>query len=128
MQKDILLPDEKIINFRKPSILGESKFWLGAIVLALSVVTFVVFSVLYPQYNSTLSNLYGYLRPASVDLIIIFPRPSSLSIMPTSTATSEIMRGRTIFASLISTPCWYIIRLFVIVNSLKYISNSAYNR
>lgn len=65
MQKDILLPDEKIINFRKPSILGESKFWLGAIVLALSLVTFVVFSVLYPQYNSTLSNLYGYLRLTS---------------------------------------------------------------
>ncbi len=62
MRNDILLPDEKIINYRKPSILGESKFWLGSIILALSLVTFVIFSLSYPQYNSTLSNLYGYLH------------------------------------------------------------------
>ncbi len=59
MQNSILMPDEKIINYRKPSILGEQKFWLGAIILAFSLVCFVIFSILYPQYNSTLSNIHN---------------------------------------------------------------------
>lgn len=52
MQKESLLSGEKIISSRKMSMLVESSFWIGAIFLALSVVSFLILSFVFKGFLS----------------------------------------------------------------------------
>ena len=55
-----MLEDEKATISIKPSILGEHSFWLGASLLILSVVVFVLMSLLFPKYDLSFSTLLSY--------------------------------------------------------------------
>ncbi|MCL5009515.1 MAG: PH domain-containing protein [Candidatus Parvarchaeota archaeon] len=52
MDKDVMLPDEKTISYRKSSVLIERSFWIGAAMLVLSIISFVVLSDVFKGFLS----------------------------------------------------------------------------
>jgi hypothetical protein len=52
MQEELLLPGETVVSSRKISILAESSFWLGVVLLVLSMVSFVILSVFITGFLS----------------------------------------------------------------------------
>jgi hypothetical protein len=57
MMKNFLLEDEKVALSEKPSVLGQKEFWRGLGIIIISVVIFVLLSILAPSYDISINSI-----------------------------------------------------------------------
>ncbi len=75
MSESFLMPNEKVISSRKPSIVGIHKFWIGIVLIILSVAIFLISEIFYTSANFTFQSVLTYMS-------IISPLPSIVGTLP----------------------------------------------
>ncbi len=73
-----LLENERIVDTRKPSLLGESAFWVGIALIVIAILIFLVTAFFMPKYNYTIGFLLKFI---SINASILSSLPAGPTVL-----------------------------------------------